>query len=101
MESRRRVICWLRGPAEDEVGDLLELRRPLRSCPAEGVPGLRVRLGCQGTGAVQAERAHVRQLAVSLVRSQGLPEVGFRSGHVEDVVDDLEQHAKLRSELAE
>ena len=60
-----------------------------------------VRLGGQAARAVEPVLRHVRQLAVALVRAPRLAQVGVRPGHVEDVVDDLEQHAQLSCERTE
>ena len=60
-----------------------------------------VRLGGQVARAVEPELAHVRPLAVALVGAPRLAEVGVGPGHVEDVVDDLEEHAQLGCERTE
>ena len=47
---------------------------------------------------VDPELAHVGPLAMTLVAAPRLAERGVRPGHVEDVVDDLKQHAQLGRE---
>src|SRR5215212_12236861 len=49
----------------------------------------------------EPEEAHVRELPMTFVRSLRLSERRLLPGHVENVVDDLEEHAQLRSEPAE
>ena len=102
----------------DEVGDLLELgRRALRSGSARlAQPPRRVRcarrlgerlarrpvgLRRQLPGSIDSELAHVCALAVTLIAASRLSERIVGAGHVEDVVDDLEQHAQLGGETAE
>src|SRR4051812_27167620 len=50
--------------------------------------------------AVEAELADVGPLAVALVAAMRLAERVVVAGPVEDVVDDLKQHAELGGELA-
>ena len=50
---------------------------------------------------VEPELAHVGQLAVALVAAPRLAQGVIGARHVEDVVDDLEQHAQLGRERAE
>ena len=55
-------------------------------------------LAGQLAGPLEAEDAHVCALPVALVRPLRLPERFLVPGHVEDVVDDLEEDAQLRCE---
>ena len=48
-------------------------------------------------GAVKAEVRDVRALAMALVAALRLAQRCVGAGHVEDVVDDLEQDAELRA----
>src|SRR5512132_2501913 len=100
MRSRRRAMDGyrLRAAGEDEVGDLLELVRAAgrrlrqrRSCGGVALTG-------QRPCAVEAEVADVGRLAQALVAAARLAQGDLGAGDVEDVVDDLEEHAKLGRE---
>ncbi len=60
-----------------------------------------MRLGRQLPCALDPELAHVRALPVTLIATSWLSKCIVGAGHVEYVVDDLEQHAELRREAAE
>ena len=60
-----------------------------------------VRFGGHVARPVESVLGHVGHLPVPLVAALRLPQGVVRAGHVEDVVDDLEEHAQLRSEVAE
>jgi hypothetical protein len=60
-----------------------------------------VAFGGQPPGPIEPELGHVRALAQALVSPLLLAELLARTGHVEDVIDDLEQHAKLGCERPE
>src|SRR5439155_21714724 len=59
-----------------------------------------MRLARQFTGALEPEQAHVGELSVTLVAAMRLSQLFVASGHVEDVVDDLEQDAQLVGKTA-
>src|SRR5215207_1358188 len=100
MRSSRRVMSGyrLRGAGEDEVRDLLQLggagRGGLAQRPARGA----VTLLREYPRTVQPELADVGALAQSLVAAVRLAEGHVGARHVEDVVDDLEEHAELGGE---
>src|SRR5439155_16543333 len=84
---------------EDVVGDLLEGGgAAARLC--QGGPRLAVRLRGELASLLQAEDAHVSPLPVTLVGPLRLSERRLVTRYVEDVVDDLEEDAQLRSEPA-
>ena len=60
-----------------------------------------VRFGGQVARAVQSVLGHVGHLPVALVAASRLAQGVIGAGDVEDVVDDLEQDAQLRREVAE
>src|SRR4051812_13859444 len=60
-----------------------------------------MRLTGQCTRPVETELADVRPFAVPFVAPLRLAEGRVGAGHVEDVVDDLEEHAELVGEGAE
>ena len=64
----------------------------------ERLARVRVRLRGQLACPVEAECAHVGQLAVPFVASTRLAELFVASGDVEDVIDDLEEDAELIGE---
>src|ERR1700722_11548926 len=88
-------------PVGDEVGDLLELRGIQGRDLVQRGPRSLMRLVSQLASAVEAELCHVRALPKSLVAALLLAKRRLRSRHVEDVVDDLKQHAQLAGEGAE
>ena len=51
--------------------------------------------------AIDSVLAHVGSLPVALIASSGLSKCIIGAGHVEYVVDDLEEHAQLSGEAAE
>ena len=65
------------------------------SCEGQSGAGLLMGGTGHGTRSLEAELGHVRPFTVALVGSVGLAQVGVGAGHVEDVVDDLEQDAEL------
>ncbi len=71
--------------------------RRLRPAPARRA----VRLRRQLPGAIDPELAHVRALPVTLIAASWLSQCIIGAGHVEYVVDDLEEHAQLGGEAAE
>ena len=86
----------------DEVGDLLEFGCVgARSGPAQRCVCLGVRRRGHRACPVEPIAAHIGQLSMPLIRALRLPQCGFCPGHVEDVVDDLEQHAQFSSESTE
>ncbi len=60
-----------------------------------------VRLRGELPRALDPELAHVGALAVTLIAASWLSKCIVGAGHVEYVVDDLEQHAELGGEAAE
>ena len=66
---------------------------PARS---EVLPGVAVGVGGHPARAVDTVLAHVGQLPMALVTALRLPQGVLGTGHVEDVVDDLEQDPQLR-----
>src|SRR3954453_13305258 len=101
MRSRMRGVMWalrLRGAGEDEVGQLLELGRAVRRGPCQRVAGGGVRDARELSRALDAVLGHVGALAQPLVAAMALSERGVGAGDVEDVVDDLKQHAELGGE---
>ena len=91
----KSVICSSspvsRGAAVDPRAPASRQRRPRRAV------GLRRQLSCP----IDSELAHVGALAVTLIASLRLAERVVGPGHVEYVVDDLEQHTQLCREAAE
>src|SRR5262245_22784250 len=67
---------------------------------AERSPSLAMRLRGYLPGLFEAVNADVRELAVSFVAAAWLAELFVTTRHVENVVDDLEQHAELIGESA-
>ena len=67
----------------------------------ERLAGLAVRVLREPAGAVEPELGHVGALAQPLVAAAWLAERLVRSGHVEDVIDDLEEHAQLAGKVFE
>ena len=67
----------------------------------ERAAGRAVGLGRQLARALDPELAHVGPLPVALVAALWLSECVVGAGHVEYVVDDLEQHTQLGREAAE
>src|SRR5262245_17758323 len=98
MAPRRGGLLRFRSrsfvPGEDVVGYPPQLR-----CVSGGfgevVKRLRMRLGRKLTRPLEAVKADVGEFAMSLVASARLAEPLVASGHVEDVVDDLEENAQL------
>ena len=85
--------------------DLLELGRSRSAgdrapASASACRAVRVGLRRQLPGPLDPELAHVCALAVTLIAASRLAERIVGAGHVEDVVDDLEQHAQLGGETA-
>src|SRR5207248_10337804 len=81
-------------PRQGVVGDLVELLglpAGLGEGGARLAMGLRRELPCP----LQPVNAHIGDLPVSLVGPLRLSQRGLVTGHVEYVVDDLEEHAKL------
>ena len=68
------------------------------SASASAARASRVRLPGQLSRPLESEHAHVGRLSMALVGAARLPELRLVSRHVEDVVDDLEHHAKLGRE---
>ena len=85
----------------NEVRDLLELGCARWSRGCKGCTRPLVRLNGQCTRLVEAELAHICVFAVAFVRALWLSEGVVGPGNVENVVHDLEEHAKFRSELLE
>ena len=87
---------------DDEVGDLLELgARAAGGRRRERGARVAVRLRRQLARPVEPELADVGALAVALVAALRLAQGVVGPGHVEDVVDDLEQHAELAAKRTE
>ena len=70
------------------------------SIASSALAGLAVRLGREIHRFLQPEQGHVGELAVPLIGALWLSELGVRTGHVEDVVDDLEEDPELLGEAA-
>ena len=58
-------------------------------------------LGRELAGAVEAEEADVGQLAVPFIGAVRLAQLLVAAGHVEDVIDDLEEDPELGGEAAQ
>src|SRR5215207_4593787 len=86
-------------PCENVVGHALQI-----VCVSAGLRQrrnrLRVRLGREIAGPVEPEKADVSEFAMSLVASMWLAELLVALGHVEDVVDDLEENSQLSGKTA-
>src|SRR5436305_12563096 len=81
----------------DEVGYAFQVSRValrLTQCLAR----LLVGGGGELSGLFEAEQADIGDFAMTLIRALGLAELLVRTGHVENVVDDLEQDAELVGE---
>src|SRR6478609_8330589 len=80
---------------DDEVGDLPELRPSVAGSLGERFTGGRVGAHGERARLVEPELRDVRALAEALVGAVVLAKVLVAADDVEDVVDDLEQHAQL------
>ena len=86
-------------------GHAVRVRMKSVICSSSCAPSARRRAGRRGprhgtrqpASAVKAEVRDVRALAMALVAALRLAQRCVGAGHVEDVVDDLEQDAELRS----
>src|SRR5215208_3381278 len=83
----------------DEIRDELEVAR-LPGNLRERPPRLRVRFRGELTGSLEAEQADVGDLAVPFVGTVRLAQLCIGARHVEDVIDDLEEHPQLIREGA-
>src|SRR3954470_1562038 len=79
----------------DEVGESLELESPCGCRLSQCGPCSGMRLARQCTRPIEPELAHVCPLPMAFVGALGLAQVSVGTRDVEDVVDDLEQHAEL------
>ena len=68
---------------------------PAGAARSSAARALLMRFGRHGPGPVEPVAAHVGHLAVTLIAPLRLAEREVRAGHVEDVVDDLEQNPEL------